>query len=130
MISWRNPKLTLDEVGGKRRRKVRKSLLVIPCFAAIAANILLCNMTVRCGEVDELAAKAEFIFTGTLQKVKATTMPEVPVSDKTVVVRVDEILQAPGSLRDFAGKEVTVQLIKPTEMKPGDLATFFTNCEA
>jgi hypothetical protein len=120
------PKRALKEVGGERK-KVRRPLFVIPCFAAIATSVLLCNVTTRGGEVDELAAKAEFIFKGTLQKANAVTMAAVPVTDKTVVVRVDEILQSPELLRDFAGKEVTVQLIKPTEMKVGDQAIFFTN---
>lgn len=120
------PKHALDEVGGKRR-KVRKRCFVIPCFAAIATSVLLCSVTARSGEVDELAAKAEFIFKGTLQKANAVTMVAVPVTDKTVVVKVDEILRGPEALRDFVNKEITVQLIKPTEMKAGDQATFFTN---
>jgi hypothetical protein len=53
------------------RRKMR-SLFGIPCFTRIAASVLLCSMTDRCGEVDELTVKAEFIFKGTLQKVKPT----------------------------------------------------------
>lgn len=120
------PKRALKEVDGKRR-KGRRRLFVIPCVTAIATSVLLCNVTACGGEMDELAAKAEFIFKGTLQKANAVTMAAVPVTDKTVVVRVDEILRGPEALRDFAGKEVTVQLIKPTEMKAGDQATFFTN---
>jgi hypothetical protein len=125
ILMSRCSKRALEEVGGNRR-KVRRPFFVISCFAAIA-SVLLCSVTARCGEVDELAAKAEFIFKGTLQKASAVTMVAVPVTDKTVVVKVDEILQGPESLRDFTGKEVTVQLIKPTEMKVGDQAIFFTN---
>lgn len=120
------PKRALEEADGKRR-KGRRPLFVIPCFAVIATSVLLCNATACGGEVDELAAKAEFIFKGTLRKANAVTMAAVPVTDKTVVVRVDEVLRGPEALRDFVAKEVTVQLIKPTEMKAGDQATFFTN---
>jgi hypothetical protein len=126
MKSRPNPNLAPEKIGCKRRRKIRSSLIVIPCCAAIAANVLLCSTTSRCGEIDELVAKAEFIFKGTIQKVNAVTIEAVPVNDKTVVVKVDEILQAPESLRDFAGKEVTVQLIKPTQMKVGEQAIFYT----
>jgi hypothetical protein len=54
-------------------------------------------------------------------------MPSVPVSERTVVVRVDALLRAPETLSDFAGREVTVRLETPGSVGRGDKQVFFTN---
>src|SRR5437762_14251815 len=75
----------------------------------------------------EPAGQASFVFQGTVLRVKAATMSEVPVSDRTVVVRVDRVIQAPEALSDYAGHEVTVQLAPGTTLKAGDTLIFHTN---
>lgn len=119
-----NTKLVLTKNCGWGARKFGKFFFSI---LSVTATLLLCNITGHGAEVDELTAKSEFIFKGTLQKLQGVTMSTVPVSDKTVVVKVDEILQAPESLRDFTGKEVTVLLSQPPESKVGDQTIYFTN---
>ena len=57
-----------------------------------------------------MAQQAKFVFQGTVKKVKAATLKEVPVSDLTVVVRVDRVIQAPEVLSAYSGHDVTVQL--------------------
>jgi hypothetical protein len=75
----------------------------------------------------ELEKEARFIFEGTVVKLKAATMTEVPVSPRTAVVRVDQIIQAPPAMRQFAGREITVELSKGSKAKPGQKARFYTN---
>jgi len=75
----------------------------------------------------QLEQGARFIFQGTVVKTKAATMSQVPVSPRTVVVRVDQITQAPPALKQFAGREITVELDKTSKVKEGQRATFYTN---
>lgn len=73
------------------------------------------------------AEQASFVFQGTVKTLKAATMSEVPVSDRTVVVRVDRLIQAPEALSDYAGHEITVQLAPGTKVKAGQTLIFHTN---
>ena len=41
------------------------------------------------------APQANFIFQGTIQKLKAAAMENVPVDDRTAVVRVDQVIESP-----------------------------------
>ena len=63
-------------------------------------------------KVEELARQARFVFNGTVKKLKAATLPEIKKADRerTVVVRVDQILQAPPIFTNRTGQDVTVQL--------------------
>jgi hypothetical protein len=74
-----------------------------------------------------LAQQAKFVFQGTVQKIKATTLKEVEATDRTVVVRVDHIIHAPEPFVDFAGHEITVQLAQGEKVKPGQTLIFYTN---
>ena len=76
-------------------------------------------------EPAELAAKASFIFRGTVQQLNASTIAEVGDKSKTAVVRVDETMQAPQVLSHYTGKNVTVQLAEP--IAAGAQAVFYTN---
>ena len=75
----------------------------------------------------DLAQQASFIFRGTVQRLKATTLEQVPITDRTVIVRVDEVLQAPESLRHYKGQRVTVQLGGTKSVRKGQQAVFYTN---
>ena len=77
--------------------------------------------------VPELTRQSSFIFTGTVQELNATTVSALPASEKTVVVRVDEVLRNAGVVTDIQGKNITVQLINPGTLKVGERAVFFTN---
>jgi hypothetical protein len=54
--------------------------------------------------------KATFVFLGTIKKVQAATMRSVPVDDRTAVVRVEQVIEAPANLAHVAGTDVTVRL--------------------
>jgi len=75
----------------------------------------------------ELAAQAKFVFQGTVKKLKAATLKEVPVTARTVVVRCDRIVQAPDVLSDYAGQDLTVQLADGEKVKAGETYVFYTN---
>jgi hypothetical protein len=69
--------------------------------------------------------EATFSFRGSVERVGAATMPDVPVGDRTAVVNVEEVLEAPDALADQAGKAVTVELAERPP-KPGERYLFFT----
>lgn len=77
--------------------------------------------------VEQQIQKSSYLFVGTVQKTNASTMPLVPASDRTVVVRVDEVLSAPKTLADYTGHDVTVQLREGSSVKEGERLAFFTN---
>src|SRR5262249_38685208 len=51
---------------------------------------------------------AEFVFRATVERRGATTMPEVPASESTIVASVTEVFRAPDAFRLLAGKSITV----------------------
>jgi hypothetical protein len=84
-------------------------------------------MTSAASTQDPLADQASFVFKGTVNKLKAATMSNVPVTSRTAIVRVDEILQAPKLLSGYQGQNITVQLKKAEKVKEGQQAVFYTN---
>jgi hypothetical protein len=78
-------------------------------------------------EVEQQIQKSSYIFVGTVQKTNATTVALVPASDRTAVVRVEEVLSAPKNLADYTGHDVTVGLREGSSIKAGDRLAFFTN---
>jgi hypothetical protein len=77
---------------------------------------------------EQLADQAKFVFQGTVTKLHAVTNPaEIPLSDRTVVVRVDRVIHAPDALNDYAGHEVTVQLAPNEKVQEGQSFIFYTN---
>src|SRR5690349_16347477 len=76
--------------------------------------------------VPELTRQSSFIFRGTVQELNATTVPALPASETTAVVRVDEVLRNAGVVTDIQGKNITVQLSSPGTLKVGEQAVFFT----
>src|SRR5436305_10807027 len=76
---------------------------------------------------EEMAAQARFIFRGTVQRVGAATMESVPVNNRTAIVRVDQIIQAPEPFSEYAGRDITVQLSGQGKVKEGQQLIFYTN---
>jgi hypothetical protein len=74
----------------------------------------------------ELAAQATFIFRGTVERLNASTMAPVAVSESTAVVNVDEVIQAPAALGDLTGRQVTIQFGESPPTPAGRQAIFFT----
>jgi hypothetical protein len=77
-------------------------------------------------QVDDLSRQSTFTFVGTVKELNAATMAEVPVTESTAVVTVEEVLQAPPMLANRAGTDITVQLSDAQQMQEGQQATFFT----
>jgi hypothetical protein len=79
-------------------------------------------------EITERLRQSALSFVGTVDRLGAATMRDVPVDDHTAVVQVDQVLYAPQALSRLSGVKVTVQLAPDTELPaPGERATFFTN---
>jgi len=56
----------------------------------------------------ESVRQSEFVFRATVEKIGASSMPEVPASDRTLVASVTEVYRAPDVLRHLAGRSITV----------------------
>src|SRR4051794_28177766 len=69
----------------------------------------------------------QFIFTGTVQKLKASTVRHLPVTDQTAIVRINEIIQAPAALRHWAGQDITVTTAGRKRLAKGQQATFYAH---
>jgi hypothetical protein len=78
------------------------------------------------GNLDQLIRQSTFIFVGTVEKLNASTMTAVKPNDSSAVVRIDRLIDAPGAPPDLAGKSITVQLLQPGSLRPGQQTTFFT----
>jgi hypothetical protein len=63
------------------------------------------------GDLVPIANRSAFIFSGSITRTGASTVPVHPVDVATVVVSVEEVIKAPQGLRGLAGREVTVQLL-------------------
>jgi hypothetical protein len=73
-----------------------------------------------------LVKQSDIIFIGTVTQVGAVAVPEVPASNRTVVVRVDQVLEKPAAVALAAGDSVTVETVRAGSLKPGTQATFYT----
>lgn len=51
-----------------------------------------------------------FVFRGTIKRLKSATMKDVPVTEHTAVVTIDEIIEAPPDLAGYVGQNITVEL--------------------
>src|SRR2546427_6770889 len=71
-----------------------------------------------------LVKQSDIIFIGTVTQVGAVAAPEVPASARTVVVRVDQLLDKPAAVALTPGDSVTVQIARPGSLKAGTQATF------
>ena len=78
-------------------------------------------------QVDDLSRQSTFTFLGMVKELNAATMAEeVPVTESTAVVHVDQVLQAPPMLANRDGTDITVLLSDPEQVQEGQQATFFT----
>jgi hypothetical protein len=83
-------------------------------------------MPARSGKIEQ---KPTFIFKGTIKKLKSATMKDVPVNDRTAIVKVEQIIEAPTALLDYKGQDITVQISGRRKLKAGQEMIFHTtNC--
>jgi hypothetical protein len=77
-------------------------------------------------EITDLLRRAPFSFVGTIEHLGAATMTNVPISERTAVVRVDYVMHTPPAFSGIEGQRITLQLA--TDKDPpavGDSAAFF-----
>jgi hypothetical protein len=77
--------------------------------------------------MQRVAAQSNFVFQGTINRLNATTEPQMAASPSTAVVRVDRLIQGQDMVSDIVGKEITVQLLKPRSVAVGRPVMFFAN---
>src|SRR5438093_1382904 len=77
------------------------------------------------GSIDDLVARAPFVFRGTVESLGTATTAVVAASPSSATVRVVEVIRAPQPLRRFAGQLVTVELTSPEGIEPGSTYVFF-----
>jgi hypothetical protein len=68
-----------------------------------------------------------FVFRGVVKKIRSATMKQVPVSDRTAIVRVEQVLEAPRAFAHYEGQDITVELAAKKAVKAGDEFIFHTN---
>src|SRR5207247_9105151 len=73
-----------------------------------------------------LVKQSDIIFIGTVTQVGAVAVPEVPASPRTVVVRVDQVLEKPAPVALTSGDSVTVETTRAGSLQPGIQATCYT----
>ncbi len=78
-------------------------------------------------EDEGFAAQSQFVFKGSVEKVNAATLPTIQASERTAIVRVDDVLQAPPVMAAFTGSSITVQVGADQRLEEGQRAVFFTN---
>jgi hypothetical protein len=77
-------------------------------------------------DIKELVRRAPFSFVGTIEHVGAATSGDIPIDERTAVVRVDLVLHAPGSFDQLEGQRVTVQFAADAEPpQAGEQLTIF-----
>jgi hypothetical protein len=74
---------------------------------------------------EALIRSATLVFVGTVVRPHASTMTEVPATESTAIVRVDDVIDEPRAAADLAGKNITVRLAQPGSATAGQQVTFF-----
>ncbi|HEX8068351.1 MAG TPA: hypothetical protein VF546_00265 [Pyrinomonadaceae bacterium] len=72
----------------------------------------------------EAGPRATFVFKGRVRKLKSATMASVPVDERTAVVTVEEVTEAPDYLAGYAGQDITVRLAGRAQIKAGQELIF------
>jgi hypothetical protein len=81
--------------------------------------------------IPELLRTSAFSFVGTVEKLGAATMDDVPVDGRTAIVHVEQVLHAPETFSQLADSRVTLQLAaRGTLPRVGSRAAFFANAFA
>jgi hypothetical protein len=79
-------------------------------------------------QIAELLQKAGISFIGTVEQLGAATMNDLPVDDRTAVVRVDQVLHSPDAFSRLAGVRITLQFAAgAAPVSVGQQAAFFAN---
>lgn len=72
----------------------------------------------------ESLRQSELVFTAKIAKLGASNLAELPATDNSVVVEVEEVYQAPEVLRFLAGKSITVLVKDAQALQSGQKVLF------
>ena len=79
-------------------------------------------------DIVDLMRASAISFTGAITQLRATTVAELAVNDRTAVVAVDQVLHAPSAFRNLSGSDVTLQLSENADIPAaGQRFAFFAN---
>jgi len=67
------------------------------------------------------------VFKGAVKKLRSATMKEVPVGNRTAVVHVEQVIEAPKSFAHYEGQDITVELAGKKKVSAGDELIFHAN---
>jgi len=98
-----------------------RSTMLVAAILALPGSAAVAQMSRA-----SLVKQSDIIFIGTVTKVGAVADPEVPASDRTVVVRVDRVLEKPAAVALTTGDSVTVETARVGSLRTGAQATFYT----
>jgi len=96
------------------------------CLAALATQVTCAAPPAGAAIEEEVVRQATFVFIGTVEKKRASTMDEVRATASTAIVRVDRILEPAQVPADLAGSRITLQLADADSIQQGAAATFYT----
>jgi hypothetical protein len=73
---------------------------------------------------EKQAAEATFVFKGVIKKLKASNVKQAPVTSRTAIVTVNQVIEAPPNLARYAGQDITVELSSPRKLNAGQRMIF------
>lgn len=115
-------------------RKTDKAFLLIEGHISLVLTAVFVSLLYSCASIratDQpdfkgLVQESTFVFKGTIIKLQSATMPTISISEKTTVVKVDEILQVPTLLENhIVGKRITVEVKDARTLTEGQQTIFF-----
>jgi hypothetical protein len=81
--------------------------------------------------ITTLLRQSAISFTGTVERLGASSVADLPVDSRTGLVHVDQVLHAPDAFAKLAGSTVTVQFASDAEPPaPDERLALFTNATA
>ena len=104
----------------KRQVRIVSSILLIALLLALT-TLPAASQTSRA----ELMKKSSIIFVGTVTQKNAVSFAPVLKSPRTMVVRVDTVLEKPSSVMLGEGASVTIEATDPAPFNEGTQATFY-----
>jgi len=76
---------------------------------------------------EDVKKSATFVLQGTVQRLRAANVKAVVDTERSVVVRIDQVLRAPEALAEISGQKITVRLADGERVQKGQQAIFYTN---
>ena len=73
---------------------------------------------------NKATADATLVFKGTVKQLRASNVKQAAVSDRTVIVTVDEVIEAPPNLAAYKGQDITVEVSSSRKVNVGDRMLF------